>query len=296
MSHQTPFSGHLADIAALIESAVLRSAAYLVDASTSGATLDINYKADQTMVMNLDLESQRRILEGLGGQHPVVAEEDPASHSLIRTSNSYFLVDPLDGTTSCKRFLGQLGGQVGYGPLVGYVQNNRLSVAAFYSIPHRALFTAVSGQGCYASEPDLSLQLGHQVISRRRLQVKELDSLSSAGMLFFISSQREARVVEHLKVRNAVENIYRFGGFASDCVRLAQGYEQVQLQFQVKPWDFSAVLLAQEAGVDVWVDPLGDRSPLSDWRIQDNNPIVSVVPGVRTELFSYIDEVKAKNP
>jgi fructose-1,6-bisphosphatase/inositol monophosphatase family enzyme len=296
MSHQNPFLGEIADIAALIESAVLRSAAYLVEASTSGATLDINYKADQTMVMNLDLESQRRILEGLGGVHPVVAEEDPTSHSLIQTSSRYFLVDPLDGTTSCKRFLGQLGGQVGYGPLVGYVEKNKLSVASFYSVPHRMLFTAVSGQGCYASEPDLSLQVGHQVVNRRRLQVEALDSLSSAGMLFFISSQREARVVEHLKVRNAVENIYRFGGFANDCVRLAQGYEQVQLQFQVKAWDFSAVLLAQEAGVDVWVDPLGARSALADWRIQENNPIVSVVPGVSKELFSHIDEVKAKNP
>lgn len=289
MRYNTPFSGHCADVAALVETAVLESAAYLVGASTSGAALDIKIKSDQTMVMNLDLESQRRILHILGDRSPIVAEEDPTSHALISSSSSFFLVDPLDGTTSCKRFLGQLGGHVGYGPLVGYVENNRLSVASFFSVPHRALFTAVLGQGCYLSIPDISLQPGRQVTDRRRLNAPSIDSLASAGMLFFVSAKGEAKVVEHLKVRNAIENIYRFGGFANDCVRLAQGFEQVQLQFLAKPWDFSAVLLAQEAGVEVWVDPLGTRTPLADWRIQDNNPIISVVPGVRKELFSHID-------
>jgi fructose-1,6-bisphosphatase/inositol monophosphatase family enzyme len=294
MSLDTPFVGPLRDIADVVESAVLRSAAYLVGASTSGEALDITIKADQTMVMNLDLESQRRILEALPGAVPVVAEEDPSSHGLIRGGGSYFLVDPLDGTTSCKRFLGQVGGQVGYGPLVGYVENNKLSVAAFYSVPHRMLFTAVVGQGCYVSSPSLSLQNASQVGARRRLVAPAVTSLQSAGMLFFISKQGEARLVEHLKNRNAVENIYRFGGFANDCVRLAQGFEQVQVQFLAKPWDFSAVLLAQEAGVEVWVDPLGVRAALAEWRIQENNPVISVVPGVRRELFEHIDDLAGR--
>jgi fructose-1,6-bisphosphatase/inositol monophosphatase family enzyme len=85
--------------------------------------------------------------------------------------------------------------------------------------------------------------------------------------------------------------MYRFGGFANDCARLAQGFEQMSIQFSAKPWDFSAVLLAAEAGLEVWLDPLGRRVPFSDWRISSDNPTIIVQPGIRDEAFSLIDSM-----
>jgi fructose-1,6-bisphosphatase/inositol monophosphatase family enzyme len=111
-------------------------------------------------------------------------------------------------------------------------------------------------------------------------------------MLFFISQFGEASVVEYLRKQNAIENIYRFGGFASDCARLAQGYEQIQIQFAVKPWDFAAVLLAAEAGCEVFCDPLKRRVPLKQWRIEHNNPVVTVASKGRTALFELLDRMK----
>jgi len=262
----------------------LEAAAYLDGAVTSGAKLDVQVKPDKTLVMNLDLESQRRILAALGTTLPIVAEEDPSSHSLIDASGSYFLVDPLDGTTSCKRFLGQRGGQVGFGPLVGFVRNNQLAVASFYSVPHRTLFTAVRGEGTYALEYGAS--------EPRVLRPERCVELTAAGVLFFVSPYGEARVIEFLRSRNAIENVYRFGGFANDCSRLAQGFEQIQFQCNAKPWDFSAVLLAAEAGYEVICDPLGRRVPLQDWKIEMNNAVAIMHRELVSDFFALVDSMK----
>jgi myo-inositol-1(or 4)-monophosphatase len=279
----------LKQVSAQIREAVVEAARYLDRASRSGEGLRVEVKADNTLVMNLDLESQRIIINRLTGSYPIVAEEDSASHDRISSTNTYFLIDPLDGTTSCKRFLGQRGGHVGYGPLVGFVLEGELAVAAFYSIPHRQLFTAVKGQGTFVTTFGEDWAV---VESERKLIAPACTDMKQAGMLFFISPYGEAPVVEFLRRHHAVENIYRFGGFASDCARLAQGYEQIQLQFVVKPWDFSAVLLSAEAGCEVFCDPLGRRTPLNDWRLESNNPIVTLPAGTSGAFFELLDRMK----
>ncbi len=279
----------MSHVAEQIRAAVVEAGMYLDHASRSGEKLQVEVKPDSTLVMNLDLESQRIILKRLSGSYPIVAEEDPASHGLISDIPSYFLVDPLDGTTSCKRFLGQMGGHVGYGPLVGFVHEGKLAVAAFYSVPHRQLFTAIEGQGTFVTVFSDSWEL---IKPPRKLIAQPCVDISEAGMLFFISRYGEAALVEFLRKENAVENMYRFGGFANDCARLALSYEQIQLQFAVKPWDFSAVLLSAEAGCEVFCDPLGRRSPLKQWSIEPNNPIVTLAPGCARAFFARLDAMQ----
>ena len=282
-------TGPFSHIVQVVESAVLDAAQYLEHAASTGVALQVNVKADHTLVMNLDLESQRRVLSRLPEGHKVVAEEDESSHGLIHSAESYFLVDPLDGTTSCKRFFGQKGGHVGYGPLVGYVHEGALAVASFYNVPQGKLLTAVKGQGAYVATPDFSQ--AQAPLKRERLQPAPCNSLVQAGILFFIGHHGESRVMQHLRNNNALENMYRFGGFANDCSRLAQGFEQMSVQFSAKPWDFSAVLLAAEAGLEVWLDPLGRRIPLDQWRVEPNNPLIIVQPGIREELFKVLDRM-----
>ena len=57
--------GPLGSIVHTVESAVLSAAEYLEQAAANGIALQVNVKSDRTMVMNLDLESQRRILSVL---------------------------------------------------------------------------------------------------------------------------------------------------------------------------------------------------------------------------------------
>jgi len=290
MSPHAPFTPAFQHIVTQLESAVLDAAGYLVSSLESGEKIDVALKADHTQVLNLDLESQRRILAKLHGSYPILAEEDEGSHSLIERGGTYFLVDPLDGTTSCKRFRGELGGQVGYGPLVGFVQDNRLSVAVFYNIPQRKLFTAVAGEGTWVCETrGGALNSG---VSRSRLTPSSCERLAEAGVLFFIGKQGESAVVQHLRNENALENLYRFGGFANDCSRLALGTEQVSVQFTVKPWDLSAALLAEEAGLEVTMDPLKRKIPLHSWRIESNNPLIAVAKPLKQELFTVLSRMK----
>ena len=281
-----PYSEAVSPIVDKMLQAVLDSAQYLDRANREKSALSVQVKPDNTLVMNLDLESQRRILPYLQGEYPIVAEEDPASHSLISSATSYFLVDPLDGTTSCKRFWGQQGGQVGFGPLVGFIQDHQLVASVFYSVPHRKLFTAVRGEGAYVT----TFSEDWTVVERcRSLQVEPCSDLSKAGVVFLMSAGGEARIVERLYLRNAVENVYRFGGCASDCARLAQGFEQIMVSFSVKPWDFPAALIAAEAGCEVYCDPLGRRLPLAEWRLEANNPIVILPAGMKDVFFSLVD-------
>jgi fructose-1,6-bisphosphatase/inositol monophosphatase family enzyme len=98
--------------------------------------------------------------------------------------------------------------------------------------------------------------------------------------------------MQHLRNLNAVENMYRFGGFANDCARLAQGFEQLSIQFSVKPWDFPGVLFPLEAGLEAWADPLGRATPIPEWRIAPNNPMYIIQPSIREELFSILKTLK----
>jgi fructose-1,6-bisphosphatase/inositol monophosphatase family enzyme len=286
MKTSHPYSEAVRPILDKMLQAVLDSAQYLDRANLEKSALSVQVKPDNTLVMNLDLESQRRILPYLQGEYPIVAEEDPISHALISSEDSYFLVDPLDGTTSCKRFWGQQGGQVGFGPLVGFIKNHQLLASVFYSVPHRKLFTAVRGEGAHVTVFSADWTITEHY---RPLKVLPCQDLSKAGVVFLMSAGRETRIVEHLYLQNAVENVYRFGGCASDCARLAQGYEQIMVSFSVKPWDFPAVLLAAEAGCEVYCDPLARRLLLGEWRLEANNPIIIIPAGMRDIFFPIID-------
>lgn len=286
MKLKIPYSpAYCATVDAMLEG-VLEAARYLDAANSSRESLAVQVKSDKTLVTNLDIESQRRIMQRLQGLHPIVAEEDPHSHSIISSANTYLLVDPLDGTTSCKRFLGQQGGQVGFGPLVGFVSEGQLTAAVYYSVPHRTLFTAVRGEGAHRTVFDATMNI---VETTRTLQVAPCPDLSKAGMLFFISRFGEAGIVEKLRLNHAVENIYRFGGFANDSTRIAQDFEQIQLQFYAKSWDFPAVLFASEAGCDVFCDPVRRRVPMNEWVIEENNPVVVLPAGTGEAFFAIID-------
>lgn len=260
-----------------IAKAVVRAARHLVAASLSSAPISVSRKSDNTIVLNLDLESDAILRESLGEIHPILSEEQPESHGLIGKTTRYFVVDPLDGTSSCRRFLTARGGQVGFGPLVGYVEDGRLLAASFYNIPSRTLYVAERGYGAFSFylESLEALERFNSLEGGAPLTTHPCVDLGKAAVIFFAGTKGETRIVEQLKKSSLIENVYRFGGFANDCTRLSHGYEQIQIQFSVKPWDLSAALIAELSGVTVIVDPLNRAVPLSDWKIEMENPIIA---------------------
>jgi fructose-1,6-bisphosphatase/inositol monophosphatase family enzyme len=228
--------------------------------------LEVQVKPDNTLVMNIDLALQHEISKVLANE-VIVSEELPETHHLIGGQKEYFVIDPLDGTTSCKRFFTSRDTQVGFGPMIGVVKNGSVHAVAFFNAPQRALFVAERGKGAWIKKH------GSQFL---KLSPSIPKQLVECGLLFYAGLNGELPFIENIRRKDLVENLYRFGGFANDCSRLAQGFEQVQVQFTVKAWDLPAALLIEEAGLMVKVkDASLGWVRLSDWKVAEVNPVLA---------------------
>lgn len=277
-----------------LEEAVLAGARHLMSSIATRAAVQVRMKPDHTLILNLDLELQAIMVPLLASLLPVVAEEDESSHRLIDVHQSYFLVDPLDGTTTCKRFMYAGPGQVGFGPLAGLVIGGDVVACAYCNVPERILYTARRGEGCFATP---LRDDGREVLTDQRVRLKPnvTHPLSESAVLFYAGKRGEMKLVEYLRNENLVENAYRFGGFANDCTRLARGSEQAIVQFSVRPWDFVAVLLATEAGYDAIVDPQGDSRRFTDWKLKANNPVLVAPAGSLETLAATARNLSPRN-
>lgn len=277
-----------------MEEAALLAAQHLIKAGHATETVRSWRKGDNTWVMSLDLECEKIILEKLTLLAPALSEESDQTHAILGSPNPYFVIDPVDGTTACKRYLTSRGGQVGFGPLIGYVEEGRLRYSVFYNVPYRTLYSAVRGEGAYSYYSEHADLLPPPVPERPRLKLAELPTLEDSVALFFMGRGGEGRIVSELKVGGKIDNAYRFGGFANDCSRLARGLEDIQIQFAVKPWDFAATLLSIEAGLSVVLDPLGTPTPFHEWKISMENPLVTAPAKTIEALVEFVREASSR--
>jgi len=282
----------LQDLVGLMQHAAVISAAQMSKTLTDPNNVKVWRKPDQSLLLNIDLESQETLRKILGDVLPILSEEDPSTHELIGQESDYFVLDPLDGTTSCKRFTDIQGGQLGFGPLVGLVIGGMVKAAVFYHLPRRALFTATRGGGASICQLE---SFNAREIDPTPLRVRPPERIEDSAILFYPGSKGELRLIEYLRSRDLVENAYRFGGFANDCARLASGYEQLQVQFSVKAWDFPATLFPAEAGLSVIVDPLGAATPSHLWKLQSENPILTAPPGMIEAFLTHLKEALKAN-
>lgn len=252
--------------------ACFEAAKKLIDLVNLNHHPTINYKQDRSLVLDIDIILQEVILNSLNNE-TIVSEELLSSHELVGQEKDYFIIDPIDGTTSCRRFLTAQESQVGFGPMIGFIRNGKLESVAFFNCPQRSIFFAEINHGAYKIPFD-QFQNFKVNSNLYRLAVPDTPPLKECAVLFFAGLNGELKSIEKLKSSGLVENFYRFGGFANDVSRLALGSEQIQIQYSVKAWDFSAVLLAHEVGLDILVDPSDANSKFTDWKIREENPVL----------------------
>ena len=282
----------------LIERSVIAGALAMERLVKDGTSIKTDRKEDSSLVTNLDMASQAAMQPVLRCGIQIASEEDPASHALVGRPANYFLVDPLDGTSSCRRCLMHhkkfVTGNVGFGPMAGYAENGIMTAAAFITLPDRMMFTAVRGQGAWVAEVGANnLPPTRDKRTRLLLEKKAAPVLSEASLLFYPGVRGEMDFSSYLRKNGFVESLYRFGSFASDCTRIARGYEQGEIQFSLKAWDLCAALIAEEAGCDVIVDPLGSFTPLGSWQLAAVNPVLILAPGLVSDAQKAIDGYKA---
>jgi fructose-1,6-bisphosphatase/inositol monophosphatase family enzyme len=292
-----------------LESAVRAAASYLLEVAASKEEARAWIKSDGSLVLSLDLACDKILVDKLIDCAPLMSEERTDTHKLIQGgATTCIVIDPIDGTSACRRFLRQHGGQVGFGPLVGVIEGGRVTAAVYYNVPTRTLFSAVRGKGARSiSLPDPGM-VAPRFEARKRLQRASPAKLSDAVALHFLGRGGEGPIIEYLKVEGLIDNAYRFGGFANDCTRLAQGLEDLQLQLSVKPWDFAATLFQHETGYDITMDPFGtvlhpasaderQSGPIcgvayDQWQVQMENPVVVAPPYIMPEFLSRIEAIK----
>ena len=261
--------------------ATSEAASHLIMMIDRNEQIEVTVKDDNTLVLNVDLALQEVISQILKNEI-IVSEELPETHALIGTSKDFFLVDPLDGTTSCKRFFHGRDTQVGFGPMVGVVKNGVLNAVSFFNAPARELYVAEVGKGAWRKKGNSAFE---------KLTPSIPPKVTDCGLLFYTGINGELPFVEKIKRKDLVENIYRFGGFANDCSRLARGFEQLQVQFTVKAWDLPATLLISEAGLAVHIRKgPSEWVPITEWKVSDKNPVFAAPHEFLKDILSAIDE------
>lgn len=272
-------------------SAVESAATVLNTMIEQESTIEITVKLDNTLLLNVDLALQAAILNVLTPSGTaIVSEELPQTHQYIGGKKNYFIVDPLDGTTSCKRFFGKKDTQVGYGPMVGVVSDQgTLHAVVFFNCPAQKIFIAEKGKGVWYKDIRQEASSIENESEWKRLSPHIPSLLSECGMLFYAGMKGELQAVEKIKKSDLVENMYRFGGFANDCSRIAQGFEQVQLQYTVKAWDIPAALLIAEIETyDVFIKTSDRWIPIYDRVLEMENPMVACPKKFSAELLASL--------
>jgi len=180
------------------------------------------------VVTSADLKAQELILGILRQAFatiPIIAEEN-GLHSF--SSDSFFTVDPIDGTLAFSR------GESGWGPQVGYIEN-RVSVAgAIYAPARGQLAVGCRGAGCVLNGEEVTLSGdGPDVV------VIPLGPWSPPSIKASVIPSLKAKGYQVLEVRSVVEATVEF----------LMGRASIYVGAAEKIWDIGgAACLIEEAG------------------------------------------------
>jgi len=151
--HKVEVAANLQEIEATLEKAVKAAGAQSFSLQSAGFSSKFKEGVTELeeVVTSADLEAQELILGMLKQAFPatpIIAEEN-SLHTF--SSNSFFTVDPIDGTLAFSR------GESGWGPQIGYIEN-RVSVAgAIYAPVRDQLAVGRRGAGCILNGKEITL-------------------------------------------------------------------------------------------------------------------------------------------
>lgn len=193
---------------------------------------DIHYKGDVDLVTQADKRSEHAIVTRLTKYFPdhSIAAEEGTGHQ--RSSEFYWHVDPLDGTTNFAHKYPC------FAVSIGVAQNDSLLAGVVYNPIHEELFAAALGEG--------------STMNGKKISVAKVAALSSSLLCTgFPVQQRSANPNIHYYYDFTLRShgVRRDGSAALDLACVAAGRFDGFWEFGLKTWDAAAgVLLVQEAG------------------------------------------------
>ena len=184
----------------------------------------VTAKDDKSPVTEADLRSERIILDGLRALTPaipVIAEEETAAGRVPPHRESFWLVDPLDGTKEFVKRNGQ------FTVNIGLIEGGRPVMGVLYAPVADKLYLAADGQA--------TLEGGGMVRSLRCRKP------SREGLVILASaSHRDADQFDHYITRFPVAEIRRSGSALKYGI-LAEGEADLYPRFgRMMEWDTAA--------------------------------------------------------
>ena len=193
---------------------------------------DTEAKADLSPVTEADRAAEALIVAGLrraAPDIPVVAEEEVAGGYVPDRADSFWLVDPLDGT---REFA---AGREEFAVCVGLVRDGRVALGVVGVPAQGELFGGIVGRGAWKRT-----SVGEQAVRCRRVPEAGADVIASRS---FVSDPRTARFLAGHKVGSVLHV-----GSALKFCRVAEGRADLYPRLgRTMEWDTCAAQAVVEA-------------------------------------------------
>jgi len=235
------------------------------------SSLDIEMKGDKNLVTEVDMESERLIVDHLLSRfpgHDIIAEEGdyPRSGSPFR-----WIIDPVDCTTNYAH------GFPWFCSSIGLELDGELVAGVIHNPVYDELFTATKGGGAFLNGVRLS------VSSRTPLQ----NSLLGTGFPYDCATDPANNFAGFIAFQKCARGIRRAGAAALDLACVAAGRLDGFWELKLKAWDVAAgVLMVREAGGEVTAF---DGSPYDIF----NDRIVASNGLIHDEMVTMLSTVEA---
>ena len=218
---------------------------------------EINYKGWANVVTDVDLESEKIIVDILNTNFPgfsILAEE---SEPITNDSDYTWVVDPIDGTRNFA------GGIPHFCIVVALAKGSEIVAGVTYDPIRDELFTAEQGQGAYLNET--------------RLQITEQTNVLESLMGFDMGYVGEKATLALDLIRNIWPNMQGIRLMGSSALGLAYSAASrldIYFHHSLSPWDIaSGLLIVKEAG-GIVTDKQGNPADLYTPSIIASNPLV----------------------
>lgn len=217
---------------------------FLFDAFRMFDSGNVERKGLHDLVSHVDRDAESQLRKGLLGLDGEIGFWGEEGGKDGKETTSYWLVDPLDGTTNF------IHGIPHYAISVALVEDGEIVAGFVHNVEPGILYEAQVGKGAYCQ--------GQRLGTSRCTEFE--DALIATG--FPVNQFERATYIGELipKFMQKTRGLRRFGSAALDLVHVADGRYEAFYEFGLKPWDVAAgALIVKEAGGLV-CSHLGDQN------------------------------------
>jgi myo-inositol-1(or 4)-monophosphatase len=216
---------------------------------------EITYKGDINLVTEMDMLSERAVVETLRASFPdhgIIAEEET---NIQNGSDFTWIIDPLDGTTNYAH------GYPCFSVSIGLEQNGEIVLGVVYDPMRDELFSAQKGQGASLNGKPVRVSTVDTLIN----------SLLATGFPYDRKVSEKNNIDYFHDLLMASQEVRRDGSASLDLCYVACGRFDGFWELKLKPWDVAAgSIIVREAGGTV-SDFSGSRFSIHDDELLASN-------------------------